>query len=74
MVVRGPCRGVLLPQVAVEHRWSPEDFLRETCDKADLPEDAWKSPATQLFGFTAELFSEAELPAPISHSSDKGPV
>jgi AmmeMemoRadiSam system protein A len=59
MAVRGPLRGILLPQVAAEHRWTPEHFLRETCDKAGLPEDAWKSPEMQLFGFTAELFSEA---------------
>jgi AmmeMemoRadiSam system protein A len=66
MVVRGPSRGVLLPQIAVEHQWTPERFLRETCDKAGLPEDAWKLPETQLFGFTAEQFSEASLPAAVS--------
>jgi AmmeMemoRadiSam system protein A len=69
MVVRGQFRGVLLPQVAVEHHWTPERFLRETCDKAGLPEDAWKSPETQLFGFTAELFSEVDFPATISQTT-----
>lgn len=69
MVMRGPLRGVLLPQVAVEHRWTSERFLRETCDKAGLPEDAWKSQGTQLFGFTAELFSEVDFPATISQTA-----
>jgi AmmeMemoRadiSam system protein A len=69
MVVCGPFRGVLLPQVAVEHRWTRERFLQETCDKAGLSEDAWKLPETQLSCFTAELFSEAAIPAGVSHSS-----
>jgi AmmeMemoRadiSam system protein A len=69
MIVRDPQHGLLLPQVAVEHRWTRERFLQETCEKAGLPRDAWKSPETQLLGFTAELFSEADLPAAVSNSS-----
>jgi uncharacterized protein (TIGR00296 family) len=69
MVVRGSQRGLLLPQVAVEHRWTCERFLRETCDKAGLPEDAWKSPETHLLGFTSELFSETDFPSAVSSSS-----
>jgi AmmeMemoRadiSam system protein A len=71
MIACGPFHGLLLPQVAVEHRWTRERFLQETCEKARLPSDSWKSPDTQLFGFTAELFSEADLPSgdpqPIEH-------
>jgi AmmeMemoRadiSam system protein A len=74
MVARGPLRGILLPQVAIEHRWTRERFLQETCGKAGLPEDAWKSPETQLFGFTADLFSEADLPAAVPHPSPQGLV
>jgi AmmeMemoRadiSam system protein A len=62
VVERGAFRGLLLPQVPVERHWSRERFLAETCEKAGLPAGAWKSPETQLFGFTAEVFSE------ISHS------
>lgn len=51
-------RGLLLPQVAVEHRLSREQFLRETCHKAGLPRDAWQRSETQLFGFTCEVFEE----------------
>jgi AmmeMemoRadiSam system protein A len=56
----GPFRGLLLPQVATERRWTAEKFLSETCQKAGLPSDAWKSAETQIFGFTAEVFSEHE--------------
>ncbi|MFZ0820764.1 MAG: AmmeMemoRadiSam system protein A [Candidatus Acidiferrales bacterium] len=71
MVLRGRQRGLLLPQVAVEHRWTRERFIQETCDKAGLPEGAWKSPETQLLGFTSELFSEADFPAAVSKSSSE---
>jgi uncharacterized protein len=50
-------RGLLLPQVAVEHQWDRITFLEQTCRKAGLPLDAWKKGAT-LHGFTAEIFGE----------------
>jgi AmmeMemoRadiSam system protein A len=59
LVERGMRRGLLLPQVAVEHRLSREQFLAETCTKAGLPREAWKEPETKLFGFRCELISEA---------------
>jgi AmmeMemoRadiSam system protein A len=51
-------RGLLLPQVAVEHRLTREKFLEETCRKAGLPREAWRDPEAQLFGFTSEVFSD----------------
>jgi AmmeMemoRadiSam system protein A len=58
MVVRGAHRGLLLPQVAAERKWSSWRLLEETCRKAGLGGDAWRDPATRVFGFTAEIFSE----------------
>jgi AmmeMemoRadiSam system protein A len=58
MVVRGSLRGLLLPQVATERKWSGQRLLEETCVKAGLARDAWRDPATEVFGFTAEVFSE----------------
>ena len=58
LVVAGERRGLLLPQVAVEHRLSREQFLEETCRKAGLPRDAWRQPETQIFGFTCAIFHE----------------
>jgi AmmeMemoRadiSam system protein A len=58
LVSRGPQRGLLLPQVALEHHLTREQFFEETCRKAQLPLDVWREPATQLFGFTCEVFSE----------------
>lgn len=57
MVRAGSRSGVFLPQVARETGWDLERFLSELCSgKAGLPEQAWKSPDTDLYTFTAEIF------------------
>jgi AmmeMemoRadiSam system protein A len=50
-------RGLLLPQVPVEHQWDRVTFIEQTCRKAGLPLDAWQKGAT-LEGFTAEVFGD----------------
>jgi AmmeMemoRadiSam system protein A len=59
LITRGALRGVLLPQVATEHGWDVETFLRQTCVKAGLPPTAWKETNTLIEAFTAEIVSEA---------------
>jgi uncharacterized protein len=54
---RGFRRGLLLPQVAVEHGWDRGTFLSHTCLKAGLPANAWKTGAT-ISRFQAEVFRE----------------
>lgn len=61
LVVRPPYRGLLLPRVATQRGWSGQRLLEETCAKAGLPRDAWRDCQTQVFAFTAEVFSEAEI-------------
>ncbi|MGB9236538.1 MAG: AmmeMemoRadiSam system protein A [Terriglobales bacterium] len=53
-------RGLLLPQVPVEHGWDRETFLEQTCRKAGLPVDAWRESAT-IEAFVAEVFGEDEV-------------
>jgi AmmeMemoRadiSam system protein A len=50
-------RGLLLPQVPIEHGWDRITFLEQTCRKAGLPMDAWQKGAT-IEAFTAEVFGE----------------
>jgi AmmeMemoRadiSam system protein A len=57
VVERGWCRGLLLPQVAVERRWSAREFLHHTCLKAGLPPDAWERGAS-IYCFEADVFGE----------------
>ena len=56
-IKKGPCRGLLLPQVATEWGWDKEAFLQQTCCKASLPADAWKEGA-EIYTFSAEIFHE----------------
>jgi AmmeMemoRadiSam system protein A len=58
LVARGAFRGLLLPQVASERKWTPSRLLEEACIKAGVDRDAWRDPDTQIFGFSAEIYSE----------------
>jgi AmmeMemoRadiSam system protein A len=58
VVSYGGRRGLLLPQVPVEHGWNRRTFIEQTCQKAGLPRDAWKNGAT-LQAFTAEVFGDS---------------
>lgn len=56
-IVKGYCRGVLLPQVATEYGWDRTQFLEHTCLKAGLTSDSWKQ-GVELYTFEAEVFGE----------------
>lgn len=56
-IVKGSSRGVLLPQVATEYGWDRETFLRHTCLKAGLPENAWQGEC-EIYIFSALVFGE----------------
>jgi AmmeMemoRadiSam system protein A len=57
LISLGYYRGLLLPQVPVEHGWERIAFLEQTCRKAGLPLDAWQTGA-KLEAFTAEVFAD----------------
>jgi AmmeMemoRadiSam system protein A len=69
VVVHGPGsrRGLLLPQVAVEHGFTVDQFLSACCEKAGLPSNAWASPTLPLrwFTFGAQCFEELAPAGPI---------
>jgi AmmeMemoRadiSam system protein A len=54
---QGHRRGLLLPQVATEWKWSVEQFLRHTCLKAGLAGEAWQQGA-RISRFDAEVFGD----------------
>jgi AmmeMemoRadiSam system protein A len=59
LISEGSGRGLLLPQVPVEHGWDRDTFLEQTCRKAGLPTDAWRNGANiKIEAFTAEVFSD----------------
>ena len=53
----GGRRGLLLPQVPLEHGWDRTTFLEQTCRKAGLASTAWQTGAS-LEAFTAEVFGD----------------
>jgi len=55
---RGPFSGLLLPQVAVEHGWTSEEFLEYTCIKAGLDPSCWRSSDVEFYYFTGRVFAE----------------
>jgi uncharacterized protein (TIGR00296 family) len=63
IVEKGMRRGLLLPQVPVDHgrNWDVEEFLNHTCNKAWLAADEWNDiKNTKIFSFQAILFEEKE--------------
>jgi AmmeMemoRadiSam system protein A len=61
VISQGSQRGLLLPQVPVEHGWDRITFLEQTCLKAGLPPTAWRIGAgTKIEAFTAEVFGDPE--------------
>ncbi len=58
IVERGFARGLLLPQVPVDERWSTEEFLSHTCVKAGLMPDCWLDEETKIYRFEGIVFAE----------------
>lgn len=61
MLELGECRGLLLPQVAVEYEWDVVGFLVAVSKKAGLPDSVWKDPQAMIHVFTAEVIHESEV-------------
>lgn len=60
IIRQGRLAGLLLPQVATEYGWHREMFLSQTCIKAGLSPDAWRSPQCRIEKFSADVFGEHE--------------
>jgi AmmeMemoRadiSam system protein A len=58
IVTAGHAAGLLLPQVPGQFHWDREAYLRAVCEKAGLPEDAWKWRGVLLEGFEADVWEE----------------
>jgi len=54
-------RGLLLPQVPVEHHMNRDQYLDSICRKAGFSAGYWKTKQLNLSGFTASVFSEEDV-------------
>lgn len=59
-ITRGANAGLLLPQVASSNRWNRTEFLKQTCRKAGLPDNAWQERGTTIYTFSAQIWSEGK--------------
>jgi AmmeMemoRadiSam system protein A len=58
LIESGDHRGLLLPQVALEHGWDRDGFLSALARKAGLSTIVWDDPLTKLYTFQAEIVQE----------------
>lgn len=54
-------RGLLLPQVPVEHKMNRDEYLDSICQKAGFHKSLWREKQLKLMGFTATVFNESEI-------------
>jgi AmmeMemoRadiSam system protein A len=54
-------RGLLLPQVPIEHNMNKEEYLSALCQKAGFYYNLWRERTLNIEMFTADVFSEEEL-------------
>ncbi len=52
-------RGLLLPQVPIEHHMNREQYLDAICQKSGFPSGYWKTKQLQLSAFTATIFCDS---------------
>lgn len=50
--------GLLLPQVAIEHKLSRIEFIEALCSKAGLPKNTWQNKNFKIYKFQAQIFEE----------------
>jgi len=75
LIRRGDNEGVLLPQVPVEQGWDAKTFLEQACLKAGLSRSAWQDKDTDIFLFSALVFSEQKpsVPSPPANLQPRKP-
>jgi AmmeMemoRadiSam system protein A len=59
-MIRGPNRGTLLPQVAIDQNWTVDEFLGNCAKyKAGIGWDGWKT--AELYSYRATVFNSEEI-------------
>ena len=66
MIRKGTQRGLLLPQVPMNHGWDRSQFLAHVCRKAGLWGGAWVEDSAELLAFEAVWWGEGSDAGPPS--------
>ncbi|MCF0226994.1 MAG: TIGR00296 family protein [Methanobrevibacter sp.] len=56
IIQKGFSKGLLLPQVPVEHNMDVEEFLEHTCMKAGISADSWLDASCDIYKFQGKIF------------------
>ena len=59
VIVLGGKQGLLLPQIAEENGWTPEQFLENLSRKAGLPPQSYRDSDAALYVYSAQVFRES---------------
>lgn len=60
MIKKGFSSGLLLPQVPTEYGWDKKAYLEQLCRKAGLDYEDYLKDDTEIYKFSAQVFSEEE--------------
>jgi len=58
LINKGIMKGVLMPTVPIERKWTIKECLENLCLKAGLLKDCWRDPAAKIFKFRPQIFKE----------------
>lgn len=53
-------RGLLLPQVPIEHKMNRDQYLDAICEKTGFAPGYWRTKLLKINLFTADVFSESK--------------
>jgi hypothetical protein len=53
---KGVMKGVLMPKIPLERKWTVRESLENLCLKSGLLNDAWADPSAKIFRFRPQVF------------------
>jgi len=53
---KGIMKGILMPNVPLERKWTVRESLENLCLKAGLLKDSWTDPSAKIFSFRPQIF------------------
>jgi uncharacterized protein (TIGR00296 family) len=55
---KGIMKGILMPNVPIERKWTVRESLENLCLKSGLLKDGWADPAARIYRFSPQAFKE----------------
>lgn len=53
---KGVMKGILMPRIPLERKWTVRESLENLCLKAGLLKDAWADPSARIYRFRPQVF------------------